>query len=253
MTRKADNALEPSWVNGATPKRAFLHGLLGARSVPVLVVAVTFVGFGALARDSGLDIFQAMFVTATVFALPGQVVLVDEIAKGAGMLGAAFAVCLTAIRLTPMSFSLFPVMRGKRSSRLRELLLGHFVAITVWLESMRRLPQLPRELRMAYFSGFVLAMLFGLSAATVIGFLISANVPTPVAAGMVFLTPIYFFLSLVESAQSSSDKGAVLAGTVLGPIAFMLMPGFDLLATGVIGGSLAYLLMRKKKQDGRQS
>lgn len=253
MTRKVEKTSEPSWVKGASPKHAFLQGIIGAPSVPVLVVAVTFIGFGALARDSGLDILQAMFVTATVFALPGQVVLVDEIAKGAGLLGAAFAVGLTAIRLTPMSFSLFPVMRGKRSSRWVELLLSHFVAITVWLESMRRLPQLPRELRIAYFGGFVFAMLLGLWTATAVGYLVSANVPTPVAAGMVFLTPVYFFLSLIESAYTTTDKGAVLAGAILGPVAFLLMPGFDLLATGLIGGSLAYLLMRKKKPGRPQS
>lgn len=250
MARKANASAEPSWAKGASQLDAFWRGMVEAPSVPVLVVAVTFFGFGALARDSGLDIFQAIFVTATVFALPGQVVLVDEAAKGAGLIGVAFAVALTAVRLTPMSFSLFPVLRAKGTPRWIEFILSHFVAITVWLETMRRLPPLPRELRTAYFAGFIILMLAGLSLATALGFIVSANVPTSISAGMVFLTPIYFFLSLIESAHNSADKGAIIAGTILGPAFFLLFPGFDLFLTGLAGGTLAYVFMRWRKAGG---
>lgn len=219
--------------------------------MPVMVVAVTFVGFGALARDSGLDILQAIFIVATVFALPGQVVLVDEAAKGVGLIGVAFAVALTSVRLLPMSFSLFPVMRGAATPRWVELFLSHFIAITVWLESMRRLPPLPRELRVGYFAGFALSMLVGLSSATAIGFFISGAVPPSIAAGMVFLTPIYFFLSLIESAANVADRYAVAIGALIGPVLFLLLPGLDLFLTGLIGGTAAYAAMRWQRREGR--
>ena len=48
--------------------------------VPAAVLCASSMGFGALARDSGLDLGLTLFINATVFALPGQVVLVDEIA-----------------------------------------------------------------------------------------------------------------------------------------------------------------------------
>lgn len=240
----------PEWTRGASPVDAFLRGLLGAPSVPVLVVFVTFVGFGALAHDVGLDIFQAIFVSATVFALPNQVVLVDSAAKGAGLAAVAFAVALTSVRLLPMTFSLFPVMRSGRAPRWAEFILSHFVAITVWLESMRRLPRLPRALRVPYFAGFALVMLVGLMAATAFGYVLSANVPPAIAAGMVFLTPIYFFLSLIETARNNADKTAIVAGAVLGPLLFTVLPGLDLLLTGLVGGTAAYALMKWRQAGG---
>lgn len=209
---------------------------------------ITFVGFGALARDVGLDIYQAAFVTATVFALPGQVVLADEIAHGASLLAAAFAVTLTAVRLLPLVFTLMPMVRDGKPSRLVEFILCHFTAITLWIEAMRRLPPLPKYLRMAYYAGFSVALSIGVMSATIAGYLLAAQVPPPVAAGFVFLTPIYFFLSLVATSAAASDKLALAIGTVLGPILFMLAPGFDLFLTGLIGGSAAYLVTRWRKR-----
>lgn len=231
--------------------RAFMHGAFGAPSIPVLVVTVTFIGFGALARDTGLDVFQALFVTLSVFALPGQVVLADEAAKGSGLAAVAFAVMLTSVRLLPMSYSLFPVMRAKNTPLWLEIILSHFVAITVWLEAMRRLPKQHKELRVAYFSGFAVAMMAGLLTATVAGYFLAARVPPPVAAGMVFLTPVYFFLSLLESSQNIADRGAVLAGVILGPLLFLVIPGLDLVLTGLIGGTACYGFMKWREKSDR--
>lgn len=247
MKGDEDGAPRPELSKGARPLAAFWLGLRGAVSVPVLVVAVSFVGFGALAHDFGLDIFQALFISGSMFALPGQVVLVDELAKGAGLAATALAVTLTSIRLLPMAFSLFPVLRSARTSRVTEVTLAHFVAITIWLESMRRLPGMPRELRTAYFSGFAVAQIMALFAATAAGYRLAAAVPEMVAAGMVFLTPLYFMLSLIEGARGGADRIAIVAGLLLGPAMSFLFPGFDLLLTGLLGGTLSYAAIRWRK------
>lgn len=238
----------PEWTKDASRGDAFWRGFAGAPSTPVLVVMITFVGFGALARDVGLDIYQAAFVTAVVFALPGQVVLADEIAHGASLLAAAFAVTLTAVRLFPLVFSLMPVVRDGKSPRWAEFVLSHFTAITLWIEAMRRLPPLPRQLRMPYYAGFCVVLAIGVMSATISGYLLAAQVPPPIAAGFVFLTPIYFFLSLIATSAAISDKLALAIGTVLGPVLFLLAPGFDLLLTGLLGGSAAYLVTRWRKR-----
>lgn len=248
MGKAVSPAPAPDWTNGATRSDAIRRGFLESPSTPVIVVVITFVGFGALARDVGLDLYQALFITGVVFALPGQVVLVDEIAHGAGLLGVAFAVTLTAVRLLPLCFSLMPVIRDRQSPRWLEFVVSHIVAITLWIEAMRRLPTLPRALRMPYFAGFGAALVVAVVAATWIGFILSANVPPAVAAGFVFLTPIYFFLSLVATAGSEADIAALVIGSVMGPVLFLLAPGFDLLLTGLIGGSLAYGFMKWRKR-----
>ncbi len=51
--------------------------------VPAAVLCASSMGYGALARDSGLDLGMTLFINTTLFALPAQVVLVDQIGRGA--------------------------------------------------------------------------------------------------------------------------------------------------------------------------
>jgi hypothetical protein len=48
-------------------------------------------------------------------------------------------------------------------------------------------------------------------------------------------------MSLVISSQSRMDMAAIILGCGMAPLLYLLVPGFDLLATGLIGGTLAYL------------
>lgn len=239
----------PLWAVGASRRAALVRGVLDAPSIPVFVALATFIGFGALARDVGLDLGQAVFVTVSVFALPGQVVLVDQVAYGAGLVAAAFAVALTAVRLLPMTVALMPVVRDEASPRWPLYATAHLVAITVWIESMRRLPPLPRPLRVAYFASFGTTVALAAMGATAIGHGLAAQVPAPVAAGLIFMSPIYFFLSLVAAMQTHADAAAVIAGAVLGPLMFLVAPGVDLMLTGLIAGTGAYLLARAKRRS----
>ncbi len=237
----------PQWADDATARRAFWCGVRFAPSTPAVVLFATFIGFGALAQATGFSPAEAVFTTLIVWALPGQVVLVDEVAKGAGLVTAAFAVTLTAIRLLPLTVSLMPWLRGAGVSRPLQFLMSHFIAVTVWIEGHRRLPGLPAHLRAPYFLGMASAFLVLNLVATLIGFLVAGRVPVEVAAGLLFLTPIYFLLSLIASARGRVDLMALALGFAIGPPLFVLMPGFDLLATGLIGGTIAYGASARRK------
>ena len=67
----------------STPAGAFVRGLGLIASVPSVVLFVTALGFGALARDGGFDLGHAASLAAIVFALPNQVVLIDQLMRGA--------------------------------------------------------------------------------------------------------------------------------------------------------------------------
>jgi predicted branched-subunit amino acid permease len=221
-----------------------MRGVIEAPSISVVVIITMFIGFGALARDVGLSIFQAVFVSSTVFALPGQVVLADQIAQGATMAAAFFAVTLTAIRLLPLTASLLPHMRDGVSPGWSFYALSHIIAVTTWIESMRRLPPLPVELRVPYFAGFGSVLFCSNMVATIFGYLIASSVPTALAAALIFLTPIYFFLSLISASRDLSDAIALPCGFIMGPLIFLVAPGFDLVITGLVGGTLAYGILR---------
>ena len=53
-----------------SPRAAFLRGLREFPIIPGAILLSAVMGFGALARDMGLDLGVAVFSTAAIFALP---------------------------------------------------------------------------------------------------------------------------------------------------------------------------------------
>jgi predicted branched-subunit amino acid permease len=230
-----------------TAPRAFAHGLLAFFSVPAAVLFATALGFGALARDGGFTLGHAVFLAATVNALPNQVVLVDQLARSETLAAAGFAVTLTAMRLLPMTATLMPMVRAEKPRRPLGLLAAHFVAISTWIEASRRLPGVAPELRLPYYLGIGVAISASMVSGTASGYLLATGVPAGLAAALLFLTPLYFILSLVATSRSAVDLAAILLGCMLGPAFFLLLPGLDLMVTGLVAGTLAFLWGRRRR------
>jgi predicted branched-subunit amino acid permease len=241
---KATRQEVPAWVSGATAASAFARGLALAVTTPGIVLFLTALGFGTLVRDAGLHVGHALMLSVAMYALPAQVMVVDQIQRGATLATIALAVTLTAVRLLPMTVSLLPYLRSARAPVPLQVLAVHAIAITAWSEGHRRLPQLPEALRLPHFLGLALGMMAATSLGAVTGFLMAAQMPPVVQTALLFLTPAYFLLSTILSAQHRRDWSAIVLGGALAPLAHLVVPGLDLLIAGLVGGTVAYLAGR---------
>jgi len=222
----------------------FLIGFRAAFSMSGLILATAYFGFAGLAKEAGLTLSETVFMTGAVWALPAKVVLIGAILSGSSLAGATFAVALSSIRLMPMVLSLTPELAGPRTRRSTLYVLSHFVAVTSWVVAMERLKNIPREMRTAYYAGLgSTLMLFNMVVVSA-AFLAAERLPPAVAAGLFLLTPIYFLTSLWASARERAGHVALAAGLLLGPSFHYLLPGFDLLAAGLVGGGAAYAFHR---------
>nr|WP_306267363.1 AzlC family ABC transporter permease [Pararhizobium sp. IMCC3301] len=222
----------------------YFRGMSGIVSVPAFILMMSYVGFGAFAREAGMTLPQAAFTTATVWALPSQVVLAGSLAAGTSIGLVALAVALASVRLTPMVAAWVPVVRGPASTRLSLVLMSQFVAITAWIVSMNRLPDLPREGRGAYFIGFASSLTVGNTIVTVASFILAGELSDAWRGALLFLTPIYFLTSLTAAARLPSDKLALLFGLIFGPLIYMTGVQLDLLWSGLLAGTLAFFIDR---------
>ena len=231
-----------------TGRAAFWRGVRDAFSLPAWVLGFSIVGIGSLARDAGFPAGAAVLSTVLMWAGPAQAVFFASVAAGTTYPVVAFAVTLSSVRLLPMTVALMPLLRRPGQGLLTQLAAAHFIAVTMWVEGLRRLPPLPPEERVPFFFGFALALLTTCTAATYIGYFLLGALPLPLAAGLLFLTPIFFTVSLVAGAQSVGDWAAMLFGAVLTPVfASLLGKDFDLLASGLIGGTAGYLVGKVRR------
>ena len=63
--------------------------------------------------------------------------------------------------------------------------------------------------------------------------------------GLVFLNPLYFMLLFTADLMRKERGLALVLGAVLGPLFHLVSPDWGLLATGLIGGTLAFTIARR--------
>ncbi|MGA8822444.1 MAG: AzlC family ABC transporter permease [Pseudolabrys sp.] len=238
----------PAPVTFSSSAAAFLGGVKSAlTSVFFLVLAGTYIGMGALAHDFGFSSWWLALSTVLVWAAPAQVILISALGAGSALIEAAIAVTLSAIRLFPMVVALLPLLRGE-GTRLRDLLLPtHFTSVSMWVESIRLLPGVPRERRIAFCNGLAVGYMSTASSFGFVGYYLAAELPPLFAGALLFLTPLSFLLSTARNAKAMMDKLALVLGLLLGTILTATNVQLDLLWTGIGGGTLAYIVHRLRE------
>lgn len=241
---------EGDWAEDwGSPGGARLAGMRAAFGAPALVLGASYVGFGAFVHQSGLNLAQGLASTVTGWALPGQIALIEIFAAGGSILAAAIAVGLANARLMPMVVTLLPILRqGEQGKpRVAHYLAAHLIALTGWAVAMQRGPDMPPGQRMPFFLGFTLVIFLATIAATATGFFLVGVLPLPVTLGLVFLNPLYFMLLFAADILRRDRRWALLLGAVLGPLLHAVSPDWGLLATGLAGGSIAFLINQRDR------
>jgi predicted branched-subunit amino acid permease len=229
--------------DGAAVRRWYLQGIRAALTGPAFYVALSLMGVGSLARAAGFPVGAAMLSTLLVWAGPGQVLFFGAVVAKTAAPAIALGVSLSSIRLLPMCLSVLPMLREKRTRVSTLLAASHFIAVTVWAESLRRLPDMEKSTRMPFFFGMATACVTLTTLSTGLGYWLAGSLPKPLAAGMMMLSPIYFLATTARSARSGVDWLAMLAGALFAPVTQNFVGGgFDLPVLAVVGGGGAWLL-----------
>ncbi|MBY0270305.1 MAG: AzlC family ABC transporter permease [Burkholderiales bacterium] len=231
----------------ALHRRAFGIGAREALGVPAAVLGAGFLGYGSLAADAGYSIWMTLAATFAIWALPGQLVLMEMHAGGAAVAATVLAVSLSAARFFPMTLTLMPLMReGRRGRSLWQFLLAaQLVSMTTWAVAMRRFNEADLEdleARWHYFLGFSAVCIGSAALFAIIGQLLLVTLPPLLRYGLALLTPLYFFVTLVGEAQSRSAFTALVCGAATALALYSVAPGWSLLGAGFIGGTAAFLL-----------
>lgn len=227
----------------------FLPGLREALGAPGVAMAATFLAFGAAVQEAGLTPGWALLACWGIYGMPGQLVLVQAATLGwAGGVGAAVmgAVAVNA-RFLPMAVSITPVLSAR--SRWRLLPAVPFIAVTPWAAAMRALPAVERPRRLAWFLGFGLTSWLVAGLAALSGFHLAGAMGAEARAALLFVNPLYYALLLAADLDRPAPRRAVLCGAGAASLALVLPSSVALLAAGLAGGTMAFLLGRR---DGRR-
>jgi predicted branched-subunit amino acid permease len=217
-----------------------IKGAKDAFGAPAAILFAGMLGFGAMGQANGLDVWLTSATSFFMFALPGQVVLVEMLVLSASGVTIAVAVTLTATRFFTMCLTLFPQFPEKQRSSFYYLVV-HFVAMTAWAVSMRDFPKMKPEDRLSYFTGFAFVCWAVSTPATVLGYMVAGQVPSYINLGLVFINPLFFLLTFTE-VKPRANRIAILLGGPIGLLSYLWFPDYSLLIAGIFGGTIAYMV-----------
>lgn len=225
-------------------RAAFWAAVRESAGVPSMVLAAGYLGFGALASGSAFPLWAALLSTVTIFALPGQLAMLEMSIAGAVPVAIVLTVSLTAARFLPMTVALLPTLRTPPRASWRLYAAVHLLAMTGWAASMRRCPELPPEQRLPWFVGFALTNWIACVVFTIVGYLLADALPPLVRQGLVFIGPLYFVLILCGETRTRQGVTAIACGAIAGPLIHLAAPQWSVLLAGLLGGTLAFAMVR---------
>ena len=228
----------------------FRRGVASFATLPAVILVSAYVGFGALARDTGISLAHLIFMIPTVWALPSHLLLISGIAANTSILAIAIAVALASLRMMPMTMALVPEVRVSGSRKWHLLAASNLVAITAWVNLMQHAPDIPRPGRLPYFVGFGLSMVAATMVAASTVHILAGAMPHLLMAALTFLTPLYFATSMWNAARYVAERWAFAAGFCLLPLAMWVAPQAAVLIAGAGGGLLAFAASQLRKARG---
>ncbi|MFL6796929.1 MAG: AzlC family ABC transporter permease [Xanthobacteraceae bacterium] len=240
----ADGAHVPS-SSGA----AFFAGFRAAWGSALAYVLIgTYLGIAALAHDFGFSLGWMLSSTFLVWMGPAQVLLISALGAGATPFETAIAVWLSGARILPMIISLLPLAKSSDTRRAALVLPAQLTAVSLWIEAMRLLPAIPREKRVNFTNGLGIGFMAAAQLGTLAGYYLATSLPAMLTAALLFLTPMSFLISTTRNCRGLADWLALALGLILAPLLTWWEIGLDLLWTGMVGGTLAYLVHRLPKR-----
>ena len=221
------------------------NAMIDALRAPCYALCITMAGFSTIARESGFDFMMALVTSLGVWGMPGQVAFASLYSAGASLLIIFVAVSLANMRMLLMVISAADMMHLKSHDLpvWKRVFWMQFLAITAWSHLGFAEQKYPSHLLLPYYQGFSLTIFsFGIFG-TVFGFFLSDLLPPDLLRVVIFVTPIYILL-LIMNARQKANRLAVVFGGALSPLFFPFAGEWAILLAGLIGGSLASLYAR---------
>jgi predicted branched-subunit amino acid permease len=210
------------------------------------VLVAGYLGYGALAAAQDIPFAIAVASTVVIWALPGQIILVEMHTLGAPLAATVLAVMLSSARFLPMTVMLMPEMRDARHRSWKYYLVAQLLSLSGWTLAVARFPDIPREQRLPWFYGVVLVLISVSALSTAAGYLGADRLPPLARLALVFMVPMYYLLILTGAVRDRVAALGLACGALAGPLAYLVTPQWSVPVGGLAGGTLAYLLVRRR-------
>ena len=224
--------------------KIFLKGLFSIKRLdsPGIALGASFIAIGALLKNIGFTIQESIFSSFLIYALPGSLVLAESIMIGASLINIFLAVWLVNARLYPMTVSLMPLVITNHQPKWKYYLSCHFVAVSSWLIMKTNYKKIDKKYRIDFWIGVGTATWLIAIFSTLIGYFSSDYLNKDMMIGLAIVNPVYFLCAMIGAMETKSISLAIVFGTILGPIFYLISAEWCILFGGLAAGTIAFFV-----------
>ena len=167
--------------------------------------------------------------------------MAESLLVGASIVNIFIAVWLVNFRLYPMTVSLFPLLGHKSQPKWKYYLSCHFLAVSSWLIAKDSYKKIDKKYRIDFWIGIGAGTWSTAIIMTVVGYLSADYLNKDMLIGLAIVNPVYFFCMMIGAMKNLGVSIAVIGGTILGPLIYLISTEWALLFAGLIAGTTAFL------------
>ncbi|MCP4314746.1 MAG: AzlC family ABC transporter permease [Hyphomicrobiales bacterium] len=210
-------------------------------SLPIIVGAAPFgLLFGALAIENGMTIYQAILMSAALYAGASQMVGIDLFGTKIAPWLIVFSIFAVNFRHILYSASLGPKIAG--FSTLQKAITFFMMMDAQFAESEKR-HESSYLISFSWYMGVALPVYFMWVLETAVGAYFGRLIENPYAFGIDFMLPIYFLVLVMGFRERRNWLPVVVASSVASIIAFYTVGSpWHISVGGVAGVLLAALI-----------
>lgn len=229
--------------DSSTAKAEFADGIKAA--LPVIAAAVPFGAvYGAAAVSKGLSLFEAIFMSAIVFAGASQMVAVDLLATP--LLFWTIVLSVFAVNFRHILYSASLGRKMQRFSSVQKALAFLGLIDPQWAVCEKR--ALVRPLTPSFYFGMALPLYFAWIGSTALGAAFGKLIANPQAIALDFVLPIYFIAILMGFRERHNWLPVVIISGAVALLAHWVVGPPWHVGTGAFAGIL-YAAWRGKPAD----
>ena len=217
----------------------FRQGL--RESVPIVVAVLPFgLLFGALAVANGMDLFQAVLMSATLYAGASQMVGID-------LFGAKVAPWLIVLSIFAENFRhlLYSASLGAKIGHFSTLqkAIAYFLLVDPQYAEAEKRHEQGQEVTFAWYMGLAVPVYVTWALETAVGAYFGRLIKDPQALGIDFLLPIYFLVLVMGFRKRRNWLPVVITSGSVSVVAFYTVGSPWHVSIGAVAGVLLAALL----------
>lgn len=222
--------------------------LLDALGIALSAAGFGFI-FGLAAREAGLTVFEASAMSVIVFGGASQFAAVGYVAAGLAWPAIILLTGLVNARHLLYSAALSPWLRGV--PWLRRALMAHLLTDEAFALSIAHFARIGRTDERGYWIAAIVATFVPWNVATIAGAVLGGELPDTVRSGLGIIFPAAMIGLATGLISGRRELAAAVAGGGIGvAVALLASPSIGIVAGGVLGPVVGFLVPARPEAEG---